>query len=390
MSHGVTDIDRIVVREGKRTWHGKRTFHLPADAPIEKWAEMAGLTGPDGFSIELDPVPDMRQVMTFPNKNGDPDYWVKTDDIADAATKYRLIRRVGPGSHTEIFGQCTSDYHPVQPADQVEMLRFIAEQGDVSLETMGTVLGGRKVWGLLSLGESWSVNGGKVEGYLAVMNTNDGSGSLLIRNTMVWVECYNTFTMAANRAGGAIDLKMTHRTKLSDGFAKTIAESVGLMRQDFKAFKATAEQLEATPLSKEQALVYVAELSKSGDAMPKLKQRTAGSTEPDGASVLNQILDSHAMTQSLVDADKLNRTGSRILAVMLSGTPGARKLGDPGFSALDAFHATTYYATNDERIARSEGARFDSALGGNANRLKQRGLELLAAGAGAGAVARVN
>lgn len=46
-------------------------------------------------------------------------------------------------------------------------------------------------------------------------------------------------------------------------------------------------------------------------------------------------------------------------------------------SALDALQATTYYATHDKRIARTQAGALDSMLTGNAAKLKERGLELL-------------
>lgn len=378
MGHGVTEFDRVAVVGDKRTWHMENTFNVPEDAEVEVWAETAGF---NRWSLEMRPVSIVHpSTKRYASATGGEGYWTRTQDIREV--RYRMITRVThDGSFPEEeFAIVSDQYNPIQPAEMVRTIASFAGLGDCSIETMGSLLGGREVWALLSLGSSWEVNGGRVEGYLLVTYSNDGTGAFKVRTTLIWVQCRNTLTMATRGKGsnkaGNLDFTQTHRTVFDP---EKVRVSTGLARERFAQFRETAELLSQTHLSREEAYQYVARLSGSEKAWMTTLESVAVGEE---SSLINEILETAEMAEDLrtgkilVDPNKLNRIGSRVLERMLEGSPGARPL-NGGISALDALHATTYYATNDKRIARTASGALDSALSGRANDLKNRGLELL-------------
>lgn len=376
MSHGVTDIDRVAVRIGKRTWHDVNTFEIPLDASFQAWIEGAGL---DRFTIEMRPLYTIHpEANRYPSKSGSPDYWTKSDDLSELP-RHKAITRVGPGALEETFAVVSDKYHPVQPLDQAAFVNQFAEAGDVSMETMGTLLGGRKVWALLSLGESWEIDGGRVDGYVLVVNHNDGTGAFRIMLTMIWVQCNNTLTSAVSRTSKSLDMKLTHRTRWTPELMKSVKQHTGLVRTAFQEQRGIFEKIASIHLTRPEVHEFVAKLSGSADAFVT---HAHGKPVADGAAVLADMIETRELAGALadgsvrVDPDKLNRVGQRVLAQMLAGSPGAKAL-NGGLGGMDVLNNATYYYTHDKRIARSASAAMDSSISGAANRSKQKAVELL-------------
>lgn len=374
MSHNVQSHDVIAMREGRKPWHGLNYINLPASATPEAWGRAVGF---DQWRIELAPVrlfPDGTKV--YNNKAGEP-FWIAAKD-APLVDNVRIIRRIGPGSFTANFGVATDQYHPVQPTAQLAFLSSIASAGDATMATLGSVLNGRKVWAQLDLGESWEINGKRVEGYLSVLNTNDGTGAVHIKTTLTEVVCNNTFTFAARDRGGQMQLKFSHRTKITPEFFKQISKQAGLARENVRAFQEVARELADAYMPKQQVVDFVAKLTDS----PAFLTKGGNAVRSDAAQLLDAVIAADEIEKDLegahADPDKLNRVGARILEHMLAGTPGTRPL-NGGLSKMDAFDHVTYYGSNDPRIARTPGAAVDSSLGGRADTLKSKALTMLRA-----------
>lgn len=378
MAHMMQDFDILALRAGSTPWWNTPALrhlfvNVPADATPEQWKQAVKF---DTWEIQLRAVresPD--DLLVYNNKDGQP-FWVREQDIP-LVDGERIIKRVGPDGYEEKFGRCTDQYHPVQPSDQFDFVARIAEEGDCEIATLGSCLNGRKVWAQLDLGESWEINGKQVKGYLSILNTNDGTGALLIKVTLIEVVCHNTFTAASMGKGESADFffKLNHKTKFTPQLANSLRERAGLARKQVRAFQDIARELASAYMPRTDVIDFVAKLSGSADAFTSMPKDTP-------ASVLDAMLAADQIEQDLelghADPSRLNRVGSRILEHMLAGTPGTRPL-NGGLSKMDVFDHITYYGSNDQRIARSPGAVVDSSLNGRADQLKTKALTMLRA-----------
>lgn len=147
----------------------------------------------------------------------------------------------------------TKGYHVVQP-DQI--LGFIDESVRAmgwTIETAGSLNGGRKVWALAKMGEQATIGkGDDVGGYLLAATACDGSMASEFMFTSVRVVCNNTLHMSLNndRKAGA-RVKVYHFNKLDTSAVK---KELGIAGSVWANFIEQAKRLASIRLSDKQAV----------------------------------------------------------------------------------------------------------------------------------------
>lgn len=111
--------------------------------------------------------------------------------------KYRANVRSDNG---EVLGIVSDRYVIVQNREAFTFVDTLLEHNDVRYETAGSLRGGRQVWMLARLNESYSILGDEVTPYLCFVNTHDGTGAVKVLMTPVRVVCQNTLNLALNNA----------------------------------------------------------------------------------------------------------------------------------------------------------------------------------------------
>lgn len=177
MSHEITKTDRIVLHK-HAAWHGLGKIVEDAPTPTEalKMAELDWTV--EQWDLEA----------------------TKEHDLLEVPTHVANVR----SDTNEILAVVGSGYQPVQNAELAEFAEALAEQDDtVTVESAGSIMGGRKVWFLLK-GESFEAKSNDiVEPYILVSNGHDGLTSLRCTPTTVRVVCSNTLHMVIPRNGNA-------------------------------------------------------------------------------------------------------------------------------------------------------------------------------------------
>lgn len=211
-------------------WHGLGVNIDPKES-LENWMHMSG----------LDWTVSKRQLLA---------------NVAGAQIEvpdhFALVRDTD-NSVMDVVGR---DWKPVNNKDAIEFFRSFTDSNGASMETMGSLRGGRIVWGLASLNDKFSVAGktDKVKGYLLLMSPHLLGRSLLARVTGVRVVCANTLAMAT--AGtAAIERRFAH-SKAFD--PKVAAEAMGLIREEFVKFGTLSNQLAKLNLSNKEMLNILA------------------------------------------------------------------------------------------------------------------------------------
>lgn len=213
---------------GEKPWHGLGQ-ELSQGASIDQWRVEAGLA----WEVHRAQVEFVAE-----DPAGNP-----TRHAGESEILYR----------SDTFAQLgivTDRYKVVQPAEVMEFFRDVVGTGGMSLETAGSLDGGKKVWALAKTGQDFRIRGqDAVEGYLLLSTSFDGSMATRAQFTSVRVVCNNTLQMAAADTKGAI--KIPHST---DFDARGVKIDLGILGGAFQHFEDQANALAGRPISNKEAM----------------------------------------------------------------------------------------------------------------------------------------
>lgn len=216
---------------GETPWHGLGQ-RLVEGAPIEEWRKAAGMD----WTIERTPVQYAIGQVTL--------------EMSERHVLYRADTK----APLSVMG---SEYEIVQPAQVLEFFRDLVESQNFALHTAGTLFGGRQYWALASIKQSVNLLGkDRVDGFLLLNSSADGSRATTARLTSVRVVCNNTLS-AASREGKENAISLRHSTTFVDTDVK---QRLGLVREHFEAEAANMERLVSKKLKVPQVRSIVVDL----------------------------------------------------------------------------------------------------------------------------------
>jgi len=97
----------------------------------------------------------------------------------------------------EVFGIMSDGYTPFQNLTCFDVMDAVTGSGDATFHTVGSLFGGRRVWMLCKLPGDYRLdNGEKLESFILLDNSHDGTAALRMRLTSVRVVCSNTLGAA--------------------------------------------------------------------------------------------------------------------------------------------------------------------------------------------------
>jgi phage/plasmid-like protein (TIGR03299 family) len=202
---------------GDTPWHGLGQV-LTSDAPISVWAKESGL------NFELDTAE-----VKF------------NDDVVYEGKKVMYRKDTGSA-----LGIVSNKYKIVQP---VEVLNFFKDMvGNIaSLETAGVLRNGAHYWALAKMEGEFNIAGDKVNQYLLLASSADGSLATQARLTSVRVVCNNTLQLAT---AGAAQVVVRHSSVYKP---ENVLAGLAECNDTFKAFEQTAKILANLRLSAKKA-----------------------------------------------------------------------------------------------------------------------------------------
>lgn len=142
----------------------------------------------------------------------------------------------------KILGEVGSKYHALQNAKAFEFFEPFVQSGEVTLETAGSLDGGKKIWVLAQLNRAPMeiAKGDEVRKYLLLTNRHDGMASAQVGFTPIRVVCANTLAAAIGATDSSL-LRVRHTKKI-----ETALEEVQKMVNSANAqFEATGERFKA-------------------------------------------------------------------------------------------------------------------------------------------------
>lgn len=251
-------------------------------------------------------------------------------------SKQKLVTETGitvPGhmalirdNDSKILDVVGDDWNPIQNAEAFEFFSEYVLAGDMEMNTAGSLKGGRNVWALAKVKESFTILGkDQIDSYLLFSNPHQYGKAIDIRFTPIRVVCNNTLTMSLNGKSNN-QVKLNHRTKFDADEVKT---TLGIAHVKFAKYKEMAEFLASKKTTADALIQY-----------------------------FNQVFP-HTYNKDKSDnvktAEDLTKNARAALAAIAT-QPGA----DLGAGTWwSAFNAVTYHT--DHVMGRSADARMDSA-----------------------------
>jgi phage/plasmid-like protein (TIGR03299 family) len=242
----------------------------------------------------------------------------------------------------------TDKWNPVQNHEAFDFFREFTDAGSMEMHTAGSLQGGKWVWVLAKVSESFELFGGdKVDSYLLFSNPHIYGRGVEIRFTPTRVVCNNTLNLSL---GTATDnkVRLNHRSTFD---AEMVKETLGIAKDKMDKYKEMAKFLGSKSYKKEIVAEYMKEVF-PGYAKP---------TDP------NQVPET--LSDAQVASLGLSRNAQGALDI-LETQPGANYA--PG-SWWNAYNAVTYMT--DHVIGRNQESRLTSAWYGLNKSVKVKALE---------------
>lgn len=169
---------------------------------------------------------------------------------------YALVR----DSDNKVLDVVGERYVPIQNKEAFKLFDDFLKAGNASLETAGSLLGGKMVWGLANLHESFILNGDdKVDAFLLVSAPHQRGKGLLAKKTSIRVVCNNTLSYALNKKEGE-EFRMPHLVEFDDKKIEEAKNVLGLARDEFNDFAKQVEVLSKVKVDDDIAKRYFVDL----------------------------------------------------------------------------------------------------------------------------------
>lgn len=189
-----------------------------------------------------------------------------------AVDDYHAIMR---DDNSEVLSVVGNRYKPVQNADAMDFFTKFVHAGGMSMETMGSLHGGRYVWGLAKIGKGFKIGkSDENEGYLLLAHPHVFGQSLILQTTAVRVVCWNTYSAALRNSSNR--WSMRHSREFSEPTRSEAENVLGLAVQQFTEFGEMAKFLARKKVADDQVKDYFYNVLQ---LKPKAKPGTDGSTD---------------------------------------------------------------------------------------------------------------
>lgn len=272
----------------------------------------------------------------------------------------------------KLLGSVGSRYAPIQNKDAFGFLDAVLADFGAKYETAGALYGGSKVWMLVHMPKQTfdATPGDTIEPYILFTNTHDGSGAASCFPTSVRVVCANTLRTAGHGKHKGLNIRHTGSVRAKIAAAQ---QALGFAAKSFEWFKNVSQTLVHTPLADIRHY--------ANDVLDAVLDVTAADALK-GADVLAAAVATTDAERTLARksfANKIERRGE-ILTDILTRYDSDRC--QPRGTAWGALNAITEHADHSRPARQSrdvelrQSRRFESAIDGDADTMKQTALEL--------------
>ena len=201
-----------------------------------------------------------KEMLDLANLN---DWNVRLEDVAIpdgfASDKgYSFVTRTNPfdREQNDVLGVVGERYVPMQNEDLFDFGDLMLDGGG-RWETAGSIKGGRQVFGSLALERETVLDpngvGDKINTYLLINTSHDGSVAIQASITPVRVVCANTLNVALSSVKGKKGIKQSFKirhTATASGKVQQAREALGLANAYMDEFDIMAKEMIESEISK--------------------------------------------------------------------------------------------------------------------------------------------
>ena len=275
--------------------------------------------------------------------------WSEDVGLLNAEGHHFIVR----DSDNSVLSACGEDYVPFQNADTFKFFKKFVSNGQMKMETAGSLKDGQDIWGLAKLESNFELPGGdKVEGYLLIDSPHVSGKALTVMFTPIRVVCANTMSLALNSEGKRF--RVLHLQPFDDDIMKAAEEALGISDTKMTEFQEQATLLSTKRAKPFDVQKFVAELFQPQLLIERAKQD---------------------ISDNVPFADEFSRTAEQVYSA-IETSPGAELKSAEG-TWWGALNGVTYVMDHTKRESErvKGGALYSSWLGPNAV-LKRKALQL--------------
>ena len=175
--------------------------------------------------------------------------FVEFNDTKIPTGQKSLVR----SSDGKVLSNVGEGWFPVQNEQAFEFFNDFCAAGDMSMDTAGSLKGGKMVWALAKIKKSFELKGGDVvESYLLFSNPHEFGRCIDIRTTNIRVVCNNTLTFALGSNNNTV-VRRNHRTEFNPDEVKL---ALGVAAEKLESYKQAAQFLSSKRYTGESLKEY--------------------------------------------------------------------------------------------------------------------------------------
>ena len=237
----------VSVRE--RAWHGLGTV-IPEATSTSDMMEIAHMANWNVSLVPTDRKPLAVLLGGFPTWDADGKATIHQDQVVGVEDRFAVVRnqpahsrkltdKNGGNRVYDGLAIVGTKYQPVQNEQIFSFGQAIVDASeDSTWETMGSIRGGKVVFGTLKLGKDILIQGQDVVScFLVLVSSHDGSTGVRAMVTPIRVVCENTLRMAMNSKIANFSAK---HTASIDGKIQDAQAALGVTYRFLEEFEATA------------------------------------------------------------------------------------------------------------------------------------------------------
>lgn len=233
----------IAIRyDGELPWHGYAN-RVRQDGTLDEWRISGGLN----WQVDERKVYYTKLLPeSFVSKEGGDFNLRRIPQVIE--NRKALIR----SDNQECLSIVGHNYHVVQPEQVLEFYRDLIETNGFTMDTVGSLMEGRRIWALARIGKSTRIFGqDRIDGYVLLATSYDGTMATTCQFTSVRVVCNNTLEWATETGQGAF--KLAHNKKFDPDEAKG---KLGLTKEAWEEYEYKVNRLAQHTVDLEEALAF--------------------------------------------------------------------------------------------------------------------------------------
>lgn len=238
MAHNLNETNGKVAfaARGEKAWHGLGQYVSEA-MTSEQAIELGGLN----YTVEKRP-------LYAPGWEG---------TMVEAEGHYGNVRT----DTNEILGIVKGRYKIVQNKDAFGFFDAIIDKGEAIFETAGALGKGERIFVTAKLPEDMLVHGERVEKYIMLTNSHDGTSTIIAGFTPIRVVCNNTLTAALKNLDNKVSIS---HTASAESRLKEASRVMGIASKYMDEVNTTFESMTTRKLSDLEMKYFIETVMKNG------------------------------------------------------------------------------------------------------------------------------